>query len=170
MGPLRRLPARWTAAVLLACAGAASAQPVPHLPLIDAIVVLKGQRQMVLYSAGRAVWTIGGIQLGPQPMGAKHFQGDGRTPEGRYRIDRGNPDSAYHLALHISYPSPADLAFARAAGKNPGGAVFIHGQPNDWPAGRAPGDWTEGCIAIDNDEIEALWQAVPDGTPIEIRP
>lgn len=150
----------------------AQAQPVPRLPVIEAIVVNKAQRTIALFAGGRLVWTIGHIQLGPQPEGAKHFLGDGRTPEGRYRIDRANPDSAYHLALHISYPSPADLAFARAAGRKPGGAVFIHGQPNDWPAerGRAPGDWTEGCIAVGNDEIEALWQAVPDGTPIEIRP
>jgi len=128
----------------------------------------------VLYSAGQPVRTITGIQLGDAPTGPKHFQGDERTPEGRYTIDYGNPGSSYHLSLHISYPDARDAAYARAHGRSPGGLIFIHGQPNDRMDGnddaRIPGDWTDGCIAVSNAEIEALYEAVPDGTPIDILP
>ncbi|MBS0255600.1 MAG: L,D-transpeptidase family protein [Proteobacteria bacterium] len=146
--------------------------PAPQVvPPADLVVVHKGARTLELYTAGRRTLTIAGLQLGPEPLGPKHFLGDGRTPEGRYVIDRANPDSAYHRALHISYPAPADLAYARAHGRRAGGALFLHGQPNDWPGpGRAPGDWTEGCIALADDEIDLLWQVVADGTPIEILP
>jgi murein L,D-transpeptidase YafK len=72
--------------------------------------------------------------------------------------------------LHISYPNDDDRAYAEARGRSPGGAIFIHGQPNWLPVGRLPGDWTDGCIALSNAEIEELWRLVPDGTPIEIRP
>ena len=95
---------------------------------------------------------------------------DERTPEGSYTIDYRNPHSAYHLSLHISYPDAAAKAFAARSGRSPGGDIFIHGQPNELSLGRVPGDWTDGCIALSNQEIEALWQAVGDGTPIEIRP
>ncbi|MBU6269303.1 MAG: L,D-transpeptidase family protein [Sphingomonadales bacterium] len=150
----------------------ASAQP--QLPVLDHIVVHKAARTMELYVGARVVHVFRGIQLG-NPVGAKRFQGDRRTPEGHYRIDYGNGDSAYRLSLHISYPAPADVARARAAGRSPGGAVFIHGQPDDRPrtgsgSGRIAGDWTDGCIALADDEIEALWRATPDGTPIDIYP
>ena len=150
--------------------GAAQADQPLQLPEIDYIRVEKSQRMMVLYSAGQPVHTIQGIQLGDAPEGPKQFQGDEKTPEGRYRLDYGNPGSAYHLSLHISYPNAQDIAFARSQGRNPGGLIFIHGQPNAWPAGRVPGDWTDGCIAVSNEEIEALWEAVPDGAVIEILP
>ena len=104
------------------------------------------------------------------PSGHKHFEGDERTPEGRYLIDYRNPRSAYHLSLHISYPGADDRAYAAAHGRSPGGEIFIHGQPNALTEGREPGDWTDGCIAVSNAEIEELWREVPDGTPIEIRP
>jgi murein L,D-transpeptidase YafK len=110
------------------------------------------------------------LQLGPHPVGPKHFEGDGRTPEGHYTIDRGNPRSAYHLSLHISYPDASDRAYAAAAGRAPGGEIFLHGQPNAFGPVRAPGDWTEGCIALTNSEIEEIWQRVGDGTPIDIEP
>jgi murein L,D-transpeptidase YafK len=123
---------------------------------------------MTLFSRGRAVHAITGLQLGGSPNGPKHFEGDERTPEGRYLIDYGNPNSAYHLSLHISYPNERDLAYAAAQGRSAGGMIFIHGQPNDWPAGRVPGDWTDGCIAVSNTEIELLWDAVIDGARIDI--
>jgi murein L,D-transpeptidase YafK len=148
--------------------GAAQAQARLQLPEIDYIRVEKAARVMVLYSAGQAVHTIEGIQLGDAPQGPKRFQGDERTPEGRYTIDYGNPGSSYHLSLHISYPNARDRAFAASQGRNPGGLIMIHGQPNDWPAGRVPGDWTDGCIAVSNEEIEALYEAVPDGAVIDI--
>jgi murein L,D-transpeptidase YafK len=153
---------------LLPWAASGDAQPVPD---VDQIVVYKAARSLVLMSHGQAAYTIHGIHLGPQPSGAKHFQGDGRTPEGRYVIDFGNPNSAYHLALHISYPSAADAAYAQAQGRDPGGDIFIHGQPNDWAhAEPIPGDWTAGCISLSNHDIELVWQSVTDGTPIDIEP
>lgn len=155
------------AAFLAASASVSSAEP---LPLIDHIVVRKAERVMELYAGGQLVRTIAGIQLGGVPVGAKRFQGDKRTPEGRYTIDYGNPNSSYNLSLHISYPNAQDAAYARSQGRSAGGLIFIHGSPNDYRHGRPPGDWTDGCIAISDEEIEALWQAVPDGTVIDIVP
>jgi len=155
------------AAALAACARAEEA-PLP--PVADLVVVDKSDRTLTLFTAGRPTWTVEQVQFGGAPEGHKQFEGDERTPEGRYTIDYRNPDSAYHLSLHVSYPNAADSAFAQAQGRSPGGLIFIHGQPNALPAGRVPGDWTDGCIAVSDAEIETLWQAIPDGTPIEIRP
>ena len=157
-------------AMLMLAVGAASAEAPLSFPSVDHVVVKKAQRRMTLYAEGRSVGVIEGLQFGDAPVGHKHFQGDERTPEGRYLIDYGNPNSAYHLSLHISHPNAADAAYAASQGRSPGGAIFIHGQPNALPAGRIPGDWTDGCIAVSNEEIEALWQAVPDGTVIDILP
>ncbi len=156
--------------VLTLMTGAAVAEAPLTLPEIDYIRVEKSARTMTLYSAGQPVHTITGIQLGDAPQGPKHFQGDERTPEGRYTIDYGNPASSYTLSLHIAYPNAADRAYAASHGRSPGGLIFIHGQPNGLPAGRVPGDWTDGCIAVSNEEIEALWEAVPDGAVIDLLP
>jgi len=158
----------WISLAALALASSAAAQDaVP----VDLVRVDKSERTLTLYAAGQPVRTYAGIQLGDEPVGPKHFQGDERTPEGRHTIDYGNPGSAYHLSLHISYPDAADRAYARARGRSPGGDIFIHGQPNDWPAGsRVAGDWTDGCIALSNAEIEELWSLVGDGAAIEIVP
>lgn len=158
---------RFAGLLLCVLAGAAVAQA--PLPEIDHVVVRKGERTLTLYSEGRAVHTISGVQLGDAPLGPKRFQGDERTPEGRYTIDYGNPNSAYRLSLHISYPNPADAAYARSRGRSAGGLIFIHGQPNGYAA-RVPGDWTDGCIAVSDDEIELLWEHVGDGTTIDILP
>ena len=159
---------------LVLLVSAAKAGGPPALPEIELIRVDKSERTMTLHAGGAVVRTITGLQLGDAPLGPKRFEGDERTPEGRYVIDWGNPDSAYHLSLHISYPAPADLAFARAQGRSAGGMIMIHGQPNALPGAdhgaRVPGDWTDGCIALANAEMELLWNAVPDGTPIEIEP
>ncbi len=163
----------WRRALLLLVLPLLTASaPLPALsfPGIDHIVVEKAARRMTLYGVGGTAHVITGVQLGGQPVGPKRFQGDRRTPEGRFVIDYGNDRSAFHLSLHISYPRAEDVALARASGRSPGGDVFIHGQPDAWPAGRVPGDWTDGCIAVSDEEIEALWEAVGDGTPIEIRP
>jgi murein L,D-transpeptidase YafK len=136
----------------------------------DYILVDKSERTLTLYSHGIAIERYTGLQLGGEPVGAKHFEGDQRTPEGWYTIDYRNPRSAYHLSLHISYPTPAQSGFAARYGRSAGGEIFIHGQPNALAAGREPGDWTDGCIALSDAEIETLWREVPDGTPIEIRP
>ncbi len=162
---------RWALALSLTLPAAASkAETSLRLPEVDYVRVLKSVRQMQLYSGGQLVHTIEQIQLGDEPIGHKQFQGDERTPEGRYTIDFGNPQSSYHLSLHISYPNANDQAFARSYGRSPGGDIFIHGQPNGWADGRVPGDWTDGCIALANAEIEALWEAVPDGATIDILP
>ena len=162
------MPSRLAALALILMTGAAQAEAPLQLPEIDYIRVEKAARVMVLYSAGQPVHTITGIQLGDAPEGQKRFQGDERTPEGRYTIDYGNPQSSFHLSLHISYPNANDVAHARSQGRNPGGLIMIHGQPNGWAEGRVPGDWTDGCIAVSNEEIEALWEAVPDGAVIDI--
>jgi len=164
------LPRLGAGALVLLLTGAAT----PAVPLVypeaDHIVVAKAARTMTLYGVDGSVTVIDHLQLGGAPVGPKHFEGDQRTPEGRFTIDYGNPNSAYHLALHISYPRASDTAYAQAQGRRAGGLIMIHGQPNDWPAGRVPGDWTDGCIALADEQIEALWAAVPDGTPIEIVP
>ena len=169
MAPFRR-PAAILALLLLT--GAAVPEPALHYPEADHILVDKSSRTMTLFGADGSVTVIDHIQLGDAPAGAKRFEGDERTPEGHFTIDYGNPSSAYRLSLHISYPRAQDTAYARRQGRSPGGLIFIHGQPNDWVGEgvdiRVPGDWTDGCIALSNEQIEALWEAVPDGTPIEI--
>ena len=160
--------------VLALGASGALAQDSGEQQAVDRVVVHKAARTLALLAAdGQTLRVYHGIQLG-DPIGAKHFQGDRRTPEGEYRIDYGNPDSAYHLSLHIAYPNARDAAFARAQGRAPGGLIFIHGQPNGWAAqgrgARAPGDWTAGCIALSDAEIEQLWQRIGDDTPITIVP
>lgn len=161
------------------CFGAASipASPVPALAngaRATYILIDKSDRTLTLYDGGIVLKTYSGLQFGGAPTGHKQFEGDERTPEGVYRIDTRNPDSAYHLSLRISYPNAQDRALAARRGQSPGGDIFLHGQPNALnslgPAVRKAGDWTDGCIAFSNQEIEELWGAIPDRTPIEIRP
>jgi len=149
---------------------AARIVPERRFSAVDYLIVDKSERLMVAYAGGQPVKAWRGLQLGDAPEGHKQFEGDERTPEGRYYIEGRNPGSAYHLSLKVSYPNPADRAFARGQGRSPGGDIFLHGQPNNLPFGRMPGDWTDGCIALSNAEIEELWRIVPDGTAIEIRP
>lgn len=167
--PFRR-GARLAPLPLLLALGAAQPPAVTPAPDIDYIRVDKADRTMTLYADGRMVQVIRHIQLGGAPIGPKRFEGDQRTPEGVYEIDWANPDSAYHLSLHISYPDDTDVAYAAARGRSAGGMIMIHGQPNSLAAGRVPGDWTDGCIAVSNAEMDKLWETVPDGTPVEIRP
>ena len=149
---------------------AARIVPERRFATVDYLIVDKSERLMVGYAGGQPVRVWRGLQFGDQPQGHKRFEGDERTPEGRYVIEGRNPGSAYHLSLKISYPNAQDRAFAAQYGRSPGGQIFLHGQPNALPAGRVPGDWTDGCIAFSNDQIEELWRIVPDGTVIEIRP
>lgn len=161
-------------AVLALAAVSGSAQETASPPMADLVLVDKSDRTLTLYTDGKPTWTVTSLQYGDAPEGHKQFQGDERTPEGRYTIDYRNPNSAYHLSLHISYPNAEDRAFAESQRLSPGGDIMIHGQPNGLPladsGARMPGDWTDGCIAVSNAEIDALWEAIPDGTPIEIRP
>ncbi|MFC0204394.1 L,D-transpeptidase family protein [Novosphingobium soli] len=161
---------RFAPLLLLLAVGNAEAQAPLVLPAIELIRVHKAARSMELFAADRLVQVIADIQLGGEPIGPKRFEGDQRTPEGRYTIDWRNPESAYHLSLHISYPNAADRAHAAGQERSPGGMIMIHGQPNAWSGARVPGDWTDGCIGVSDEEIEALWDAVPDGTAIEILP
>lgn len=137
---------------------------------VDHILVEKAARRMTVFRDGTALKTYR-IALGFAPQGDKQRQGDGRTPEGRFRIDRRNDSSAYHLSLGLDYPQPAHITRARVGGYSPGGDIFIHGQPNAL-FGKATlrHDWTAGCIAVSNPEIEELWSAVALGTTVEIRP
>jgi murein L,D-transpeptidase YafK len=151
--------------VLLLLAACAAPDRAAPLPQADFVLVDKSQRVLTLFAGARAIKSYGGLQFGGAPQGHKRFEGDQRTPEGRYTIDTRNPNSAYHLSLRISYPNDIDRAYAAARGD-----IFLHGQPNALPIGRLPGDWTDGCIALANIEIEEIWRLVPDGTPIEIRP
>ena len=111
--------------------------------------------------------------FGDDPIGHKEREGDERTPEGRYTLDWRNPRSGYHLSIHVSYPNAADVAAAEARGESPGGMIMIHGQPNGF-GWLAPilqmRDWTDGCIALSNAHMDVVWEHVPNGTPIIIRP
>lgn len=139
---------------------------------VDKILILKSARKLQLLS-GRDVVKEYRVALGHAPTGPKERQGDGRTPEGTYVIDYRNKNSQFHRSLHISYPNAADKARARRLGVNPGGEVFIHGLMNGYGwigAAHRTKDWTLGCIAVTNEEIDEIWKLVPDGTPVEIRP
>jgi murein L,D-transpeptidase YafK len=147
--------------------------PLPPPPLtgqVERIVIEKAARRMQLLQDGRVVRTYQ-IALGFAPEGDKDRQGDGRTPEGEFTIDRRNDSSAFHLSLGLDYPQPADRARAAAGGYSPGGDIFIHGQPNALPERfKLKGDWTAGCIAVTNVEMREIWAVTPIGTTVEIRP
>ena len=138
-----------------------------QLPKADKLVVYKAKRTMHLLRNGWVIRSYA-IRLGDKPKGQKIFENDGRTPEGRYTIDGRNAKSQFHLSLHIDSPKAEHVARAAKYGTSAGGAIFIHGTPGR--GGRYNGDWTNGCIAVLNHEIEELWHAVDDGTPIEIKP
>lgn len=139
---------------------------------VDLIVVKKADRLLELRSHGSVVRSYA-ISLGGNPDGPKRQEGDERTPEGHYTIDYRKIDSSFHRALHISYPAPAERAWSKAHGLDPGGLIMIHGLPNGFGfVGRLHRlrDWTDGCIAVTNPEIEGIWQLVSDGTAIRIEP
>ena len=155
-------------AVLAACGGRSKFRTYRG-PEVTGIVVNKADRVMYLVHNGRALKTYG-VDLGGAPVGDKQFEGDQKTPEGTYIIDRRNPNSRFHLSLGISYPNAQDIAEAKAMGKSPGGDIFIHGQRNPFRIGAEEGDWTWGCIAVKNKEMEEIYAMVRNGTPITINP
>ncbi len=134
-------------------------------PEVTRVVVFKDVRKMYLFHHNEILEEYD-IGLGFAPTGHKAIEGDGRTPEGTYYIDRRNPNSKFHLSIGISYPNPQDVQVARAAGMSPGGDIFIHGESR---RGK-PRDWTWGCIAVTNKEMEWIYAMVRDGTPIDIYP
>lgn len=155
-----------TAAVALgACTSGPSKFRRYDGPEVTFVVVNKGARRMHLLN-NESVLNSYDINLGFAPIGHKQIEGDGRTPEGLYWIDRRNPNSSYHLSLGISYPNARDMASAEAMGKPPGGDIFIHGQES--PLKRDTKDWTWGCISVTNDEMEQVYAMVRDGTPIQL--
>jgi murein L,D-transpeptidase YafK len=151
----------------------AASQPAQAKPsLADRVIVLKGQHVLELLRDGKVFDTFP-VSLGSRSRGPKREAGDGRTPEGAYRIDRRSEHTRYTRELHISYPNAQDWARARAMNVDPGGGIFIHGVPRDYGPYDPPQrfhDWTDGCISVGNAAIVKLWNAVPDGTAIDILP
>jgi murein L,D-transpeptidase YafK len=138
----------------------------------DKVVVVKSKRLMLVMGDGE-ILKVYKVALGKRPVGPKTVVGDKRTPEGTYILDARKADSRFHKAIHISYPNEADIARALKNGASPGGDIMIHGLPanfRDVGALHRVTDWTDGCIAVTNNEIEEIWKIVPDGTPIEIKP
>lgn len=157
---------------VVAWANLPDSPPLPASAVADRVVVDKSARTLALMRGGAVLKTYR-VSLGGSPLGHKQQEGDERTPEGLYRLDARNPRSSAHLSLHISYPDSADAARAQARGVSPGGLIMVHGITNGlgW-LGRLHrlADWTDGCVAVTNREMDEIWRAVPVGTPIEIRP
>jgi murein L,D-transpeptidase YafK len=138
----------------------------------DSILILKKDHGMELLAGGKVIRSYK-VALGQGGLAPKEREGDARTPEGHYVIDARNADSHYHKALHVSYPNAEDRKRAAKMGVAPGGAIMIHGLPNGegWiGAAHRMKDWTLGCIAVTDQEIDDIWKLVPVGTPVEIRP
>lgn len=138
----------------------------------DHVLVLKKERTLQLVSHGKVIHSYR-IALGGNPVGPKTMQGDHKTPEGDYVLDRRNAHSRFYKAIHISYPNAQDRASASKKGVSAGGDVFIHGLPNGYAwigTSHRLKDWTDGCIAVTDEEMDQIWQSVADGTPIAIRP
>lgn len=154
-------------AVLLAGCGERSKFLTYDGPEVTRILVWKEARQMQLLHHDRVLMQVP-IALGFEPNGHKQRRGDGRTPEGTYIIDRRNPNSAFHLSLGISYPDVNDRLVAREAGDDPGGDIFIHGKGPRYANAR--GDWTAGCIAVTDQQMERIYAMVRTATPITIFP
>ncbi len=138
----------------------------------DKVLIEKKERRLTLLTKGEVIKTYK-IALGGNPVGPKERQGDNKTPVGTYIIDSRNSNSGYHLSLHISYPNEKDKMRAKEIGVFPGGDIMIHGIKNGFSsvgASHAEVDWTKGCIAVSNQEMEEIYKFVPNGTTVEIRP
>jgi murein L,D-transpeptidase YafK len=157
----------------LACADLASAQlPRAEPTKADLVIVRKKDRTLELRRDGRVIEAFP-IALGPSPAGPKRKEGDGRTPEGVYTLDWRNSNSQFYRAIHVSYPRGDDQLHARRWGVSPGGLIMLHGLPNGVSAARVGhpwSDWTNGCIAVTNEEMDQIWSMVEDGTTIIIYP
>ncbi len=154
------------------CVGVVSELGAQPATSVDRIVVEKSKRTLTLMDGRKAVKTYK-VALGGQPVGAKDRQGDHKTPEGIYSVDAKNPNSQFYKALHLSYPNPADRANARKLGVSPGGDVEIHGLGAKWGwlgAKHRLTDWTDGCVALTNEEIDEIYPLIRVGTTVEIRP
>ena len=160
----------WMVCIALWALAGAQQQSAPQKA--DSILILKKDHVMKLLAGGKVIRTYK-VALGRGGLQPKERQGDGRTPEGHYIIDSRNEASHYHKALHVSYPNAEDRARAAKLGVPPGGAIMIHGLPNNMSwigAAHRLFDWTLGCIAVTDEEIDEIWKLVAVGTPVEIRP
>ena len=140
--------------------------------VIDRVVVYKHEHKLVLLSQGKEVRSYR-VALGREPIGPKTRQGDHKTPEGVYALDSRNPNSQFYKAFHVSYPNSKNIAAARKLGVSPGGDIMVHGLPKKYAwvgHSHTLHDWTDGCIAVTNDEMDEIWRLVHVGTPIEIKP
>jgi murein L,D-transpeptidase YafK len=162
-------------ALLISAGGGAAAQASNDAtPLVtaDKVVVRKSERRLYLFRGGEVVKSYP-VKLGLNPVGHKEREGDFRTPEGRYWLARRNPRSDYFLAIQVSYPNAEDMRYAQKNRWRPGGSIMIHGQPNVLkrsPAYYQSSDWTNGCIALSNDDMLEVWLLTSSNTPIEILP
>jgi murein L,D-transpeptidase YafK len=163
---------------LLAAAAATPARadlfsnPSPVFQTADRVVLDKRERRLTLYRDGRELKNYR-VSLGLRPTGHKQQEGDYRTPEGSYQLTRRNPDSEFFLSIQVSYPDAEDLATARKIGVSPGGLIMIHGLPNIMKYSRdryLSTDWTDGCIALSNEDMLEVWLLTRPDTPIEITP
>lgn len=138
----------------------------------DKVVVIKKKRVLLLMKNGTVLKRYR-VAIGRNPVGPKIRLGDGKTPEGEYVLDKRNPNSRFYRSIHISYPNAADIERAQVQGVSPGSAIMIHGLPRNYEdVGKlhTVTDWTRGCIAVTNTEIDEIWSLVADGTPIVIKP
>ena len=159
---------------LVGCTTAPPTSPTARTSPVDKVVVKKSQRQLELLSRGNVVRQYR-VALGGSPVGHKYREGDQRTPEGSYLLNWRNPNSNYYKSIHISYPNQQDRANSQKLGYKPGGMIMIHGLPNyvhseSMRRQYASRDWTQGCIAVQNHEMDEIWSLVRDGTPIQIVP
>ncbi len=164
----------WSILLLFWFGGCAAPPPQQETLRADRVVVDKSERRLRLLYRGKVVREYP-IALGDAPIGHKVREGDERTPEGHYVLDWRNPHSRFYKSIHVSYPNAQDRARARALGVNPGGMIMIHGKPNYISSKRVLAeydrrDWTDGCIAVNNEQMDEIWNAVRDGTPIDIFP
>jgi hypothetical protein len=145
---------------------------LPGVPVAERIVIEKRTRRLLLMNGGEVI-AVYPVKLGLSPVGHKQYEGDFRTPEGSYRLTRRNAESDFFLAVQVSYPEATDIAIARKNGWAPGGLIMVHGLPNfpKYPRDRyLSSDWTDGCIALSNEDMLDFWLLTGQGTPIEIRP
>lgn len=167
MTALRHLVALLLLLVLAGCGGGSKFKTYEGLQ-VTRVIVSKEDRQLFLMHHDRVLEDYD-VGLGWAPEGHKRVEGDGRTPEGNYLIDKRNPNSSYHLSIGVSYPNRIDRANAEVVGMDPGGNIFIHGRGPLYQRGMPP-DWTWGCIAVTDREMEQIYAMVPNGTPITILP
>jgi murein L,D-transpeptidase YafK len=166
------VPAADSLPTTTASPGSGAMPTLQDLPVADRVVVRKSERKLLLMS-GDSILRTYKIALGLNPVGHKERAGDFRTPEGRYQLTRRNTRSEYFLSIQVSYPSERDVQRARRNRWDPGGAIMIHGLPNQLrhaPSYYESRDWTDGCIAVSNADMLEIWLLTPENVPIEIRP